>query len=307
MSKQIRTVAIVGACILALGIIVGLAGFMHGGYKPLSIGLDGVRVYSDADLSSYDVLDETYASFGSIEVDTSTIPVTLQEGTEFSVTGKNLKSNGGLKAAASGGILKVSSQKPSVRAFSFGPFGYGSQSRLVITWPAGAKFESVSIRDDVGSLRIEGLNAQDFYSSVDTGEQRISGSSLGRMKTTMNLGSLTIADTSVNTADIGQDSGSANISGFSSQGLTMNNDLGSISIEGTLHGASKVKCDTGSINIRLNQSIGDISYSVSSDVGSAKVVGGNGATGYPKVQITGSPDSISAESNVGSVTITCLK
>ena len=306
MNKVCKKISIIAVCALGVGLVVGILGFVMGGAQSIVLEKNGFRVLSSADYEEVDYVDETFADVKSLKVDVDYFDkVILSEGSTFSVKGNNAKSLGGLDASLNAGTLTVSTKKShGIQLFNFGFFTSKAvnSGTLEITYPSGATLDKVDLIIDLGNLEMYDLNADKIMLDVDTGKAYLERISASTLNGDMDLGDIEMKDADIKSSTIKCDTGQVKIKNIQSEGMDIDSNLGSVYVEGTLKGKNVFDIDTGDLELILNQSRGETSYFIDTDLGNVNIDGDN-RFGSIENRVSGSTSDLHINSDLGDVKI----
>lgn len=253
MTKFLKSVSLVGVCLIALGALLALSGFMSGGYRYLSQTQNGFN------LIGWGWNGQTWGSFSSTNTNAA-----LEAFHSIEVTGPLLDldlepSHDGNYALAldcskdmpqpsyrvEKGTLYVESKWPKKWNLGIQDHSY----HATILYPAGTVFDSVSI-----NTRACDLSANDFQSrktdfNVDIGDVDISGASLGQFQFLSNMGDLKIEDSTASNASVILRMGDFDGEGFDTDGFTVDVNMGNVDISGAFRGKTEVGIDMGEVSL----------------------------------------------------------
>ena len=331
MNKVCKTISIVAACVLGLGLLLAGIGYVFGGANSVILEKTGFRVIDSTDKDEVDIVNETYTDVENIVVNVSYFSkIILREGDSFSVKGSNPKIQGGLESSLNAGTLSVSDSKKGSKfvmnlgftnLFGIGPYSGYKQEALEITFPKGASLGKVEIISNMGDVEISDLKADRLEANLDLGDSSIDDvtcdtaiidSDSGKVTiknmecksidVILDLGACIINGLKTDEARIESDSGKVDITDIESNGTELSLSLGDLSVKGKLLGNSIIEMDSGSVMLDLRQSRDDTSYSIETDLGSVNI-NGNKSTGSVENRIPGAKNNLNINSDLGDVKV----
>ncbi len=278
MNKFCKVVAGIGGGLLALGLVLTLAGLIMGGtYRELEsayhpgfrVGPFGSgRYWGDEDDIPYweetgsTEFSKTFEDVESLYVDCGMSDTHVAVGDAFRVDARNL-GRFALRCQLEDGRLTVVC-KPGR---GFGSLRRGEKVPVVtITLPKDFVAEDVVLEVGMGTLSADRLHARNAYATVGMGE-------------------MILRD-------------------FSSDGGSIECGMGSVEIHGAVTGSQTVDCGMGSVEMFLEGDPGEYDYSVSVGMGEVSVAGEDGAgLGKSFSRSTGAANCFSIDCSMGAVDI----
>lgn len=277
MSKRIRNFLIIAAVLIVVGGVVSGIGFALGGMIPVSIGGGGIHVAGQGERST--AVDESFRNLSSVEINTDILELELRQGDAFWLDGTYDANAITLDISESGGDLRINSRAANSGFFGwnwgFGNFGFNTTiNKLVLTYPANTGFDRVSIKNDLGSLEIDGLSTKSLQVQLDAGYFKGTDISADTVDVDMNLGGCDITGlVANNTTKFKMNAGSLNLIDSSLKNPDIKLNLGGFDYSGALGGNGKMTLDLGSLNLDLINKEADLGYDIDTDLGSINVNG----------------------------------
>lgn len=262
---------IIATAVATIGLILIVIGYVAGGMQGLSVSANGVELYGKNGESV--PLSETYSNVTSIDADVDIRDITLKEGTEFKVESKGVGKN--FQTTLENGKLKISESDSEGFSFSLFTIGFfnGSDeySDLVITYPAGSKFENVNIESDSGLVEISDAHISRLDLDNDMGDIKLNNIIVDSLNASVDSGKLTLDKVNADSFKFEMDMGNLKATNFTGGKVSGESSSGTVSIAGTVVGPVDIYNDLGNINLRLNGTENQYSYELESDLGSIKV------------------------------------
>lgn len=253
MTRFLKTVSLVGACLIAAGALLAVGGAVGGGYRFLSQTQNGFNLvgwsltnhYRGNPLSAGS--QASLAAFHSINVTGPLLDLVLKpsEDERYSIV---IESSNDLTPPAyrvENGTLFVESNWP----VQLKPNLKGRTYRATILYPAGVLFDSVSIDSAACDLSIDNAQSQNTVLKLDIGDVKISGSSLGQFQHISNIGDLRIEDSAAGNTSVTLNIGAFKGENFDTDGLTVDLNMGDLGLSGQLLGKTEVSVDMGQANL----------------------------------------------------------
>ncbi|MDR2105898.1 MAG: DUF4097 domain-containing protein [Coriobacteriales bacterium] len=299
MKKGTRNLLIVALGLILVGGILGITGYRLGGAKPVNLTPDGPLIANHATT----LVDERWNRLTALDIDADALDLRLVEGDSFSLTGSYDTSFMNLVISEEKGVLVIRSTHRNGGWLNFGFGNSWPKQELTLTYPRDTEFDAVSVTSDLGSLRVEGLEADTLDVRLALGDFRGERVAVGQLELDMDLGNCELDELEVSgSARTKLDSGRLSLRDSRVNDLTATNNLGSLDFSGSLSGTAKIDVDLGSLEFRLDNDEADIAYTIKSDMGSITLNGRDlhsSATGGP----SSAPLELDINANMGSVNI----
>ena len=307
MSKAIRNLLILASVLLIIGGIIATVGTALGGMKPVYPTKDGWKLFSISSADFVEV-DEKYNNITEVVIDSDIMDIRFVEGSSFSLKGQYNSSIMSLDISEKNGVLTIRAKNLDNAWLRFGWWWdiiriSQPGQELTLTYPKGTKFKNVDVTADLGSLKIDSLEAESLSVSLALGDFSGSSITVGSVEARLNAGSCSIRNLTVSrSAEFNMDSGGLYLRDSTINNLTATNNVGSIEFSGSLKGKARFKLDLGSLDVSLQNAEKDLSYTITTDLGSIKINGRN--YGSPARSSASSPDcTLDITTSVGSVTL----
>lgn len=324
MSKVLKTLLIVSAALVVVGGILATAAFFSGAATNLvwdgnRLALERAGAAKNGNLVHFEEKD--LGEVTEIEMDVDMMDVTVKKGDAFAIEGSHYPDRNELKYDKQGSKLVLRSK--SKRRVSLG-FNLGTELKsgsLTVYIPENAPLDRVDIRNSLGNLNIEALQAQYLHCDLDLGDIQVDSAAVQTLsmdldagsctlenvtaektkEINLNLGDLKLYNTVLNNAEIDLDMG--NVSG---QKVSMNHaeiscNAGDVDLDGILTGKIEMECDLGSVSLDIDGAAADYYCGGSTDLGSIRINGGNAASSG--ATNPSAPNRISYEVECGDVEI----
>ncbi|MDR0350127.1 MAG: DUF4097 domain-containing protein [Coriobacteriales bacterium] len=276
MKKSVKILLIVACSLVGLGLIVCLVGFSMGGMASISLRQNGLVVMDEKN-GEVAVVDERYEKLSEVVINVELLSVTLKEGDSFSLQGHYNSKALALELSEEDGVLTVSTRKllrDPWFGFGFDILKFHNWNDLVLTYPKGTQFKRLFINEDVGSLHMEDLSADELELTLDVGSVTGNNVSVGRLVAREGAGSfkadgLEITEEAQFTLDVG----SLTIDRGNVRNLNAQNSMGSFRFSGSMSGVADVRVDLGSVRLNLDILERELEYDIDTELGSAKLNG----------------------------------
>jgi hypothetical protein len=279
MKKGTRNLLIVALILILVGSILGFTGYSLGGLASVTLTRNG-PVIVDAPVDYIDV-SEHWDTLKSVDIDTDILGLRLEEGDGFSLRGSYCPDLMSLEVSVKNGDLTIHSKSWNDSWFGvkfntswFGIGGNFREGELVLTYPKGTKFQTVSIDSDLGSLHIADLTTKQLDIALDAGA--LSGQNITAevLIADLNLGSCELEALNVTErGEIDMDTGSLTLDDSVMNNSNIEMDLGSVDYTGALKGVANIRTDMGAIELDLDLAEKELSYDIDSDVGTVRLNG----------------------------------
>lgn len=224
--------------------------------------------------------------------------------------------------------------------FNFPVSGFNGDFKVVITYPKGMEFSTVTLNCDLGGMDVDQLKvAGDFSAKVDLGDASLSNITAASLsvynscgKTDLNTitaksvsiendlgavhcnnitsdrfssdsdsGKVDVHDSKLGFASLSSDLGAIDATGITTTGLEVDCSSGSVTLQGALAGRTEVDCDLGGMEITTTLPRDQYSLDLSTDLGKVYVDGESRGTEFE--HSASAPNSIEADNSSGSVKV----
>ncbi|MBR0599116.1 DUF4097 family beta strand repeat-containing protein [Sinanaerobacter chloroacetimidivorans] len=274
MNKAVKAVAIVGACMIAVGILLAGVGYITGGSQSIHIGRDGIQLSDRKGTISNGKMErftDDLEAFHNIDADLGQYDVDLipsdHYGLEYTYTGK--KEDITYQVENDTLIIKEKdrvSVNIDVLDFSFSNAdGYV----MKIYYPKETKFEEVTIHCSAADLTYEKLAAEKLNLDLDFGRldlhevtadtisvemnsgdcslEQISGD---KLHVANSFGKVTLKKGSFKTVEIDANSGDVVIQDTDAESADLNLDFGKLSAKNFKTKGLKSESNSGDVNLQ---------------------------------------------------------
>jgi hypothetical protein len=322
MRKSTKVVLIVAACLLIVGGILTGAGYALGGMKAVQMTVDGPRVFSSSNLVQIEVDAAELSSAGAspaqltgIDIQSDISEIRLVEGSELSLSVGYDSGYSDFEWSVESNILVVRNlQRPGFHGmFGSGTIGFGVNTQhqeIVLTYPRDLALDSLNIHASLGSVKVDGLAAENAWFDLDAGDLSIANLDCATLSVNVDLGRAVIARSTVSeSATARLSAGDFEVTESSFHNLDANCDLGRAAYSGTLTGEAYFSLSMGDGELDLDQPLTGITYHLSCDLGSIRVngsagSGGEGPSSYAEHEASGTETlRLDVNCNMGSVRI----
>jgi Bacterial protein of unknown function (DUF945). len=292
--KVIKYLAIAFALFLAFTIITTIAGVIFGIVNRIPGTHSGNSSTSSQTIQSGSKnlknFSGVYENVDSISIDSHVYSLNVVQGTNYSVTCKNVSKY--YKVDFHNGKLDLKYDRPGFS--SNGDIGFGwlswltgkttnlSNSGIVtVTIPANAKLDKFVVDAGVGSVNLNNINAE--YLKINAGTGSINGQMLQSDKTRIDSGTGNITLSDVTFSDSQLDCGTGNVT-----------------INGSLNGESKLDGGIGNIRLSLKGSSKDYDIEADNGIGNITI---NGKDYHNFESNNDAENSLDIDGGVGNVTV----
>jgi hypothetical protein len=329
MSKRVKTIVVIATAMIAAGVILSVAGFAFGGFRSVQFGSGGLYIeegeggWRGAGIISSRTFDDIEVNgIDSIDIEVDMYSVTLREGDEdeYEIEVQNLYAREMPIGRVRDGVLTIRENRDATaRAGEGDLFGNGvwrllqhirnandvdDIPRIEITYPRGARFDSVSVDDAAGSVEIRGLSAASLSVDCAAGSLNIREAATDDLSVKMSMGECEIRDVRAGKAVVEMDAGSFFAREFDCGALDGTLRMGDIDVEGSLHGDVNISADAGSVSLRTDLPESEYSVDLNVEMGGV-TVGKRDVSDGISANFQASPDTaryrIHIEANMGDV------
>jgi DUF4097 and DUF4098 domain-containing protein YvlB len=247
--------------LIGVGIGVAFLGFAQGGLRGAWADGSGWHL-AGAELGELVTVEESYDDdeVKSIDVNVGYIGnITLKEGNEFSVRGENYERYGGLEVRmGKDGTLSVYTKDQergkwfnlSFGFFEFGALGDGEDTFVEITWPKGAKLNTVNADISASDIRITGLDCDELTAANNFGRVDAEDVNCTALDIKADAGDVRLADADVEGAAlIDNNFGDVSLSAVRADNISATLDAGDMEVDDVVSRTMEVKNHFGKINL----------------------------------------------------------
>lgn len=251
MSRFLKNFALVGALLLALGVVLSLAGLIGGGVHFLRTdgphlnlwGFQWDGVTSGAVTENQEKLEK----FDSIQVQGNALEVHFTRSSDQNY-GISVKSSTQLVPPSykiENSVLKIQSNYPDGRNNNVG----NKQYQVTIFYPEDTVFDSVILNMHASEITMDHLQSQKTQIKSNALDAEFTSSSFGDFKLEGDAASIEIENCVAKMADIRLDAGDLDAENFDTSGLEIQINMGDLAFTGTLQGISHISTNIGSIEL----------------------------------------------------------
>ncbi|MDR3315778.1 MAG: DUF4097 domain-containing protein [Coriobacteriales bacterium] len=305
MSKGMRNLLIVACVFILVGSILGGAGYSLGGFNSVSFTTRGPVVIRPG-YSQYIQVDSAWETLTDVDIDVDVLDLNLVEGPSgggFQLIGTYNASYSTYYMDDSNGKLTVKISSDEMSGFIGFGFMEPDPTHLTLIYPAGTHFNTVKLNNDVGSLTVNNLNVSALAINLAVGSFSGSAITADTLTADLAMGSFTANNLVVKSfAELQLAMGALDISSSQIKNLEAECAMGSMTYTGTLSGKAVLAVDMGSIDMNLDTDEKNISFDISTNMGSTNI-NGKGYTGNVRLSASSPSLELDVSANLGSVDI----
>lgn len=302
MSKFTKTITIIAVSMLIIGIPLAIIGFFSGAHLSLTRGTDGFKIYDTSErkqetfeLDAFKNIDSSLANADISIIPSNSFKVVIDRNDDEEIT-HSLENE----------TLVISEKDTNKQKYTFN-FGFtGWRPTIVkIYVPHKTNLSKISLFTTSGDIKVSNIKSDSLaidtnygdvvLDNITTNENTISlkdGDVLANdiiskkfilktlygdlalnhvqsdlIEVTSNDGDVTFDNVNTKENQTKTNYGDITFRNYTSSGSTIQTDDGDIIIEGTLKGDTSINSIYGDINLKLTNSRGGLSYSVTNSVG----------------------------------------
>lgn len=305
MSRVTKIVLGAGAFLVMSGGLLALTGWATGanthamgGVHFGSSGTAGVSVPERAPDPAADrgVRENTnLGPFSKVDVDIDLGEVIITPGETYGVS---------LDWSGDGYWLTYEMDGDTLKVRSNGGFRLEMPERTATAYvyvPQDAALEKVDAHTALGDIDLSGVTVREAELSDDLGNISGYDFTAGELTVKCSLGDIYLSDVSAGSAELTNHMG--NIDAFeltTSRSLVVDADMGSVDLQGDFQGETDVKNSMGNVTLSLAQPESAYAYDLEVDMGELSI---NGEAFHRNVSGSGSPHSLTAETNMGDLSL----
>jgi hypothetical protein len=293
---------------MALGLILGIIGFVCGGAKAVNADQSGIHI---SDNTLHTKKDLNLASFESIDLDTSAFNVEFVPSDHHGIEMIYYNENCRPTYSVENGTLKVSDEARSRTFFNI-DFGFLSPHNTIkIYLPTNAALKDVTIKNESGNVKIGNFSAQttkieasfgsidafdvtsnDVTETVKSGDIRMKNVKTNSLTANNEFGNIIAEDISATQLSSVMQSGDFTVRNSKTGNTTITSEFGKITAEdvtttqlnakcksgdmrlsGTFSGKTELKSEFGNINLSTSLPENQYSYGLSIEFGDIRING----------------------------------
>jgi hypothetical protein len=286
--------------------------------KAFQITPSGPRIFVGEELTTIDLKAADITGLGAsrqeitaIDIQDSADDIRLVPGTEFALTASYDASVLDFDCSVQNGVLTIRLLPRS----GFGitnvlNFGVNLNTyELILTYPRELQLDRLTIDCDLGRVEIGEMSATTADFDLDLGDLQVLGLSSENLTAALDLGSASFTDCAANgSALFDMNMGSLTATRCSFANLDADCDMGSLDFAGTLTGRASINLAMGDCALTLDQSLDNIRYNLSCDMGSIRVngreVGSRDMGAYSETMTAGDEELyLTVNNNMGSINL----
>lgn len=250
MKKSLRYMALTGAGLLVLGLLLSLCGFFTGGTPWIYADRTGVHVGDTAKRNVQ--ISEELAAFQELQVDVSMADVYVVAGDRYAIDIQYTDSYDEPRYSLEGGVLKVWDQEQGGssgwRLLNFNLMGLtGSGSdKVVITVPSSASLRQMELCSDMGGIQCA-QGAEKLLLNAALGDIVLKDFQAGQVTVTADCGSCEVAGVTADSLELSDNLGSAIVERVRCASFTADMDNGTLTVRDSSLGRSNVESSLGDV------------------------------------------------------------
>lgn len=281
MSKGLKTMAVIGAAMVCVGLVCSTIGFALGGGRHRGNWWQYwlTKDYNPGPATSVSLELE---AFSALELSGDAVEWSM----EPSANGKYgifmEWRETGLKPSYSleNGVLRVWTDRNGVnQSWNIGALDNGCEVK--ITYPAGISLDSISIDSAMFSLEAENAAAKKMVIDGSMGDISLENMRLGSLEVDTNMGNLELEQVEAEEIRVDLQMGNCEASGLSSGSIYVDANAGNVELEGSLRGTTEIRVNMGNVELRTNLPGKDYRVNTNTAMGSGKINGAHGGPDAP--------------------------
>jgi hypothetical protein len=316
MNKRVKVLVVVATAMIAAGVIFSAVGFALGGFRSVHFGSGGFYVEEGAPApwDERESLSERPGDFSGINIDLGAHELSLREGEIYGVKARGLRARDALEIRVDDGVLtlrdndaRAEQRGVFVSLFPspfliFGGGDTGDGATIEITYPAGARFDDVSIAADAGDVEIADLDAHSLSVFCSVGSLKIEESAADELHVNLDVGSCEIKDMRAGEAVAELDVGSFSARGFDCDSLRGSFRVGGADVDGRL-GDVDISADISGVSLHTDLPKSEYRVNLDVSLGKATIDGDSFSGGNFSYGAGSAPYSIRIRASMGSVEV----
>lgn len=249
MTRVLKIVALVGAVLLALGVLLAVVGFAFGGSRYLYEHRNGGNLlgwgvtYRGFGPQSEDKME--LESFDSVRVEGAYLELNMKPSQDdrFSIETACSAGIEPPKCTVKNGALEIISNWPPTMK------NRGNEIyRVTVLYPS-TMFHTVSIDLSACDISFRELRAENMEIRASAADVEIKNSEFGRLQLNNSAGDVDIKDSTAENASLSLNMGDLDADHFDTGGLNVKVNMGDVDISGACRGKTTVSVNMGEIDL----------------------------------------------------------
>lgn len=184
-------------------------------------------------------------AFDTINIETDVASISIRNGSSYKVEysyRNSLNTSYEPKVSLEAGALSITQKLPP------NSMGNGECS-IIIYVPSGNELKDIKIRNDVGNIEIEDVNAKKTDVQTDVGEIKIENMKADKLTACSDVGNVTIKNVISGKTTLTGDVGDITANSCELGDLELSNSIGDITLDDTTYTDLDTSADIGTINV----------------------------------------------------------
>lgn len=250
MTRILKAIALLGAVLVALGVLLSVIGFAFGGSRylarsrsgfnwfgwSLTGGTGGPVVENSAELSA----------FRSIRVTGNYLELEMRPSGDDAYRVESAISSDfdAPDCRVNDGTLEIHSKWPD------GWNKHGNRTyRVTVYYPGTTAFDSLSVHLNAGVISLENARAAVTGIDVSAAAINISNAALGQFSLHNAAGNVQISDSTAEEASLSLNMGNLEADSFDTAGLKLDVNMGNIEMSGAFRGVTDISANMGNVDL----------------------------------------------------------
>ncbi|MEH6944318.1 DUF4097 family beta strand repeat-containing protein [Bacillus sp. JJ722] len=289
MTKK-KLVPIIASCIIVVGIVLAVIGYMSGAVFTVVTTKDGLKVI---DWKEIEVETQSLDAFSDIDANLTDTDIKIIPSNDYKIKiskHKELDKEFTYKVDNNKLIIESKGLLESNKGLINITIGGIPQTKIEIYVPQDTTLKNVTVDNKFGDTHLDGLNSDTLkldsqdadlsFKDINTNSFEIKnnfGDIVANSVTTKALsidmkdGDLEFSSVDANSTDITNQFGDVTLRDFNSEGLNIKGTDGDIDVDGLLLGKSMISSNFGDIKVRVSNKESELSYNIDNKFGDITV------------------------------------
>lgn len=290
MKHSIKRISIIACGMIVTGILLAIIGFFAGAKFSIILTDSGLKAVGKEDRQ---VKDWTLEEFKNIDVDLADATIEVIPSNEYKLEIESLEGTN-ITHEIQQDTLIIKDETPNHKfTFAVNLVGYIQSTIIKVYVPQDQRFDHVTIANDFGDVKLDGLNTKkltldsndgdiainDIHSNVivienDLGDSTASNVKASEFTLEINDGDAELSQIEIETsAALTNSLGDLSLNDFTSHDTKINSSDGEIDLDGELLGQTMIESSFGDIELDLLNKESELSYSIQNNFGDIEVNG----------------------------------
>lgn len=309
MDKAVKTIIIIAAAMIGLGLILAGIGYLAGGNQSINFGNGFIRLGNQGGSpfgGKVEKVSDELDAFQNIDADLGFYDVDLIPSDKYRIECTYDSDYGKPSYKVENDTLIITEEKHnriSINVLGFDLSDMNDRNVGVkIYYPENAKLGKVKINCDASDLSFENLTVEEATFDIDFGELELQNIVAKNINVDMNSGDCKITNSVADQSDINLDFGELVTKNFKTKSMDVKASSGDLELQGTFLGNTDIQCDFGEVTVNTDVPKDQYSYELDVDMGSV-YIGGKNASAATSVLGATSSNMLKIQASMGDIRV----